>query len=184
VSTAQIRLRHLTVDDAALYRELRLEALTNNPDAFSSTIDIERDRPLNRFAARLAENFVLGAFDGERPVGIAGFYVQPGPKHAHKGMLWGMYVRPEMRGAGIGRVLVETIVAHARDQVEILQLFVVADNLPARRLYQSIGFIEYGIERNATKYRGRYHDDVLMALPLVVESKAEADRAATEKVAP
>ena len=184
MSTAQIRLRRLTVDDAALYRELRLEALTNNPDAFSSTIDIERDRPLDRFAARLAENFVLGAFDGERPVGIAGFYVQPGPKHAHKGMLWGMYVRPETRGAGIGRVLLEAIIAHARDQVEILQLFVVADNLPARRLYQSIGFVEYGVERNATKYRGRYHDDVLMALPLVVESKAEADRAATEKAAP
>jgi GNAT superfamily N-acetyltransferase len=123
VSTAQIRLRRLTVEDAALYRELRLEALTNSPDAFSSTIDIERDRPLDRFAARLTENFVLGAFDGERPVGIAGFYVQPGPKHAHKGMLWGMYVRPETRGAGIGRVLLEAIIAHARDQRAIKSKF-------------------------------------------------------------
>ena len=184
MSTAQIRRRRLMAEDAALYRELRLEALTNDPDAFSSTIDIERDRPLDRFAARLAESFVLAAFDGERPVGIAGFYVQPGPKHAHKGMLWGMYVRPETRGAGIGRMLVEAIVAHARGQVEILQLFVVADNLPARRLYQSLGFVEYGIERNATKYRGRYHDDVLMALALMVKSEAEADRAVTEKAAP
>jgi ribosomal protein S18 acetylase RimI-like enzyme len=92
--------------------------------------------------------------------------VQAGPKHAHKGMLWGMYVRPAYRGAGVGRMLVEAIIAHARRHVELLQLFVVSDNMPARRLYARLGFVEYGIERHATKYRGQYHDDVLMALSL------------------
>ena len=119
---------------------------------------------------------------GSRLVGVAGFYIQPGPKHGHKGMLWGMYVRPPHRGAGIGRLLVESIIGHARKHVELLQLFVVSDNLPARRLYQSLGFVEYGIERHATKYGGQYHDDVLMALPLVVDSGAAASCASTEDV--
>jgi len=182
VSAAAIELRRLLPADAAIYRDIRLEALRDSPDAFSSTYEAEIDRPLDAFTARLRDSYAIGAFDGSRLAGIAGFYVQPGPKHAHKGMLWGMYVRPRHRGTGLGRLLVEAIVEHARRHVELLQLFVVSDNLPARRLYRSLGFIEYGIERNATKYRGQYHDDVLMALPLMAESGVVANPARAEDV--
>ena len=182
MSATPIELRRLLPEDAALYRGIRLEGLRNSPDAFSSTFEIEQDRPLDRFAARLAETFVVGAFSFSQLVGVAGFYIPPGPKHGHKGMLWGMYVRPQHRGTGIGRTLVDAIIRHARQHVELLQLFVVSDNVSARRLYQSLGFVEYGIERHATKYRGQYHDDVLMALPLVVDSGAAAARAPTEDV--
>jgi len=166
VTLGSLTLRHLEPEDAALYRDIRLEALRDAPDAFSSTFEAEKDRPCAAFAERLGAAWVVGAFDGPHLVGVAGFVVQPGPKHAHKGMLWGMYVRPRYRATGIGRVLVEAVIEHARCRVELLQLFVVSDNAPARRLYQKLGFVEYGIERDATKYRGVYHDDVLMALPL------------------
>jgi len=177
-----IELRRLTPQDAALYRDIRLEALADSPDAFASTLETERDRALEAFAARLADTHVVGAFAGPRLAGVAGFSVQAGPKHAHKGMLWGMYVRPAHRGAGIGRVLVEAIIAHARQRVELLQLFVVSNNAAARRLYAGLGFVEYGLERHATKYHGQYHDDVLMALPLVVESAAASNEPAQETV--
>lgn len=169
MSGAPVTLRRLAAEDAALYRDIRLEGLVDSPHAFASTLESEQNEPLDRFVGRLTGSFVLGAFAGRRLVGVAGFYIQPKPKHTHKGMLWGMYVRPEARHAGIGRRLVEAIVEHARHHVELLQLFVVADNAPARRLYASLGFVEYGLERHATKYRGQYHDDVLMALPLVVK---------------
>ena len=172
--------RRLLPEGAAIYRAIRLEALKNSPDAFSSTIDAEKDRPLDGFAARLADAFVLGAFRGSQLVGVAGFYVQPGPKHAHKGMLWGMYVQPQHSAAGVGRRLVEAIIDHANRHVELLQLFVISDNAGARRLYGSLGFVEYGIERHATKYRGEYHDDVLMALPLVLGSVTAKTDAPTE----
>jgi ribosomal protein S18 acetylase RimI-like enzyme len=169
MSDAPVTLRRLAAEDAALYRDIRLEGLVDSPHAFASTLESEQNEPLDRFAGRLADSFVVGALAGQRLVGVAGFYIQPKPKHMHKGMLWGMYVRREARQAGIGRLLVEAIVEHARHHVELLQLVVVADNAPARRLYAGLGFVEYGLERHATKYRGRYHDDVLMALPLVVE---------------
>jgi RimJ/RimL family protein N-acetyltransferase len=181
VSGDPIDLRRLHPQDAASYRDIRLEGLAESPHAFSSTLESEQGQPLDRFTARLADDFVLGAFRGPRLVGIAGFYIQPKPKHTHKGILWGMYVRPEARGTGIGRLLVEAIIEHARRHVELLQLFVVSDNLAARRLYARLGFVEYGIERNATKYRGQYHDDVLMALPLVVES-ALSDESSAEEI--
>jgi len=180
MSIAPSDLRRLTPDDAALYRDIRLEALADSPDAFSSTLEAEEDRPPEAFATRLAEACVIGAFSDDHLVGVAGFYVQPGSKHAHKGVLWGMYVRPTHRGSGIGRTLIEAIIDHAREQVELLQLMVVSDNLSARRLYESLGFVEYGVEWHATKYRGRYHDDVMMALPLVLESEAESIASPTE----
>jgi len=182
VSAAPIELRRLGAEDASAYREIRLEALADSPHAFSSTLESEQGQPLERFAARLADDFVLGAFSGPHLVGVAGFYVQPKPKHRHKGMLWGMYVRPDHRAAGIGRTLVEAIIEHARQHVELLQLFVIADNLPARRLYANLGFVKYGIERNATKYQGQYHDDVLMALPLMADSAVETEEIPAEEV--
>jgi RimJ/RimL family protein N-acetyltransferase len=183
VNTVDLPLRRLTAEDAALYRDIRLEALETTPDAFASTFEMERDYPLERFAMRLADAHVVGAFDGATLVGVAGFYIQAGPKHGHKGILWGMFVRPAYRGTGLSRRLVAAIVEHARSQVELLQLFVVGDNIAARRLYRRLGFVEYGVERRATKYRGRYHDDVLMALPLTAETAVAFDAPAEEKPA-
>ena len=45
----------------------------------------------------------------------------------------------------------------------------VRDNEQARRLYTSLGFVEYGLERNALKQDGRYYDEVLMAKNLLGE---------------
>ncbi len=109
---------------------------------------------------------MFGAFSGGALVGIAGFLAKPGQKEAHKGVLVGMYVQQEARGAGIGRRLAEAVIEYAQTRVEILQLTVVSSNQPARQLYRKLGFVEYGIEKNALKAGGCYWDDVLMAKPL------------------
>jgi hypothetical protein len=54
----------------------------------------------------------------------------------------------------------------ARGCVEQVQLGVVSENQPALRLYASLGFVEYGVERDALKEDGRYFDEVLMAKSL------------------
>jgi ribosomal protein S18 acetylase RimI-like enzyme len=146
-----------------VFREIRLEGLRRDPDAFSSTFEDESSRDIASFAERLAASAVFAAFRGADLLGVAGFHVQPGPKHAHKGTLWGMYVRPRARGVGIGAVLIDAVIEHARQHVEQIQLTVISENMAARRLYERFGFREYGFEKEAAKYRGRYHDDVLMA---------------------
>lgn len=160
-------LRRLSPRDAALYREVRLEALRLAPEAFSAALEIEGAEPLAWFAARLDRSAVFGAFDGAALVGTAGFFMREGRKQAHKGVLVGMYVRPSARRAGIGRRLVEAVIGHARGHVELLQLSVVAGNEEARRLYARLGFVAYGVERHALKHGGRYWDEVLMAKPLL-----------------
>jgi RimJ/RimL family protein N-acetyltransferase len=164
-----VAIRVLTADDAALYREVRLEGLQNHPEAFTSTYERESAQPLSFFADRIVSSTVFGGFRGEMLVGVAGFARQPG-KHAHKGTLWGMYVRLAARQSGLGQRLIEAVLNLARSQVEQIQLVVVADNQPARRLYARLGFEEYGYEKQATKYHGAYHDDVLMAKMLTSDS--------------
>jgi ribosomal protein S18 acetylase RimI-like enzyme len=80
-----------------------------------------------------------------------------------------MYVRPSARKVGVGRRLVETIIEFARQRVELIQLAVVSDNEPARRVYERLGFVEYGLEKKALKQDGRYYDEVLMAKDLKPE---------------
>jgi ribosomal protein S18 acetylase RimI-like enzyme len=168
-----VQLRRLSADDAELFRDIRLEGLQREPDAFGSTFELESEQPLSYFADRIGRSTVFGAFRESELLGVAGFAVQQGPKHGHKGLLWGMYVRSEARKAGLGRGLVQAVIEHARKHVELLQLSVVSENQPARRLYASLGFEEYGIDRRGAKYRGRYHDDVLMVKMLVLESGAD-----------
>ena len=99
-------------------------------------------------------------------MGIAGLRIHEGEKERHKGLLWGMYVRPDARKAGVGRQLVEAVIDHARDRVEVIQLSVVSGNERARRLYASLGFVEYGLEKKSLKQDGHYYDEILMALDL------------------
>jgi RimJ/RimL family protein N-acetyltransferase len=160
------RLAHESTADVSRYRDIRLEALQASPESFGSTFDFEDTQALSWFSDRLGSSTVLGAFGDGQLVGVASFALQRGQKQAHKGTLWGMYVRPTARSAGVGRRLVDAVCTLARHQVELIQLTVVLDNEQARRLYARLGFLEYGIERRALKQAGRYYDQVLMAKDL------------------
>src|ERR1700755_1638604 len=85
-----IEIGRLTQADAdvVLYRDIRLEALKANPEAFGSTFEIEGAQPLSWFAACLGGSELLGAFRDAELVATAGFAVQQGQKMAHKGTIW------------------------------------------------------------------------------------------------
>jgi len=166
MSDVNFRIRRLLPSDARIYREIRLEALANNPEAFGSSFESEAAEPVAWFENRLSDSEVFGAVREFELLGVAGFYLHQGPKRAHKATLWGMYVRPQARNMALGRRLAEAVIDAARRQAELIQLSVVSDNLAAKRLYASVGFVEYGLEKKSLKHGDRYHDQALMALPL------------------
>jgi ribosomal protein S18 acetylase RimI-like enzyme len=172
VQADDIRVRRLLPEDAARYREIRLEGLRVSPEAFGNTFEAENARPIELFADRIRDSETMGAFEGAEILGVAGLRANQGPKESHKGMLVGMYVRPRARNRGVGRRLVEAVIEVARTRgVELLQLAVVSDNEPARRLYARLGFVEYGIEKKSLKQGGRYTDEVLMVKDFSLESR-------------
>src|ERR1044072_3266483 len=103
------RLAHEDTSDVSQYRDIRLGALQAHRQAFGSTFDVENTQPLGWFSDRLGSSTVLGALADGELVGVAGFALQHGEKQAHKATLWGMYVRPAARSAGVGRRLVDAV---------------------------------------------------------------------------
>ncbi|HXH68653.1 MAG TPA: GNAT family N-acetyltransferase [Candidatus Limnocylindrales bacterium] len=167
MSPNPIQIRQLSPSDATDFRELRLEGLRLNPEAFGSTHDFEKDQPLERYIGWLTNSTVFGAYQDSYLIGTANFTQLSGQKDSHKGLLRAMYVRPKHRRSGAGRQLVQAIIEHACPKVEQLQLAVVSTNQPAIQLYQSLGFLQYGLEKNALKHHGAYSDEILMSLDLL-----------------
>lgn len=97
---------------------------------------------------------------------MAGFFRRRGEKIRHRGEIWGVYVSREHRAKGIGRALLEELVRQLRSQpgLEQVALGVSAGNIPARRLYEALGFEVYGCEARAVKIGDTYVDENLMVL--------------------
>jgi ribosomal protein S18 acetylase RimI-like enzyme len=165
-------IRPLEPADAGAYQTLRLRALLDRPAAFASSHEEERDTPLSDVATRLAPRehgaVVLGAFEGESLVGMAGVQREALRKLAHKAVLWGVYVAPAARRRGIGRELVAAALARTGAMAGVRQILlgVNAANPVAIALYQSLGFQAFGVEPGFMLLDGTLHDEVQMVCRL------------------
>lgn len=172
-----ITIRPLTAADVAAYRALRIAALQQAPDAFTASVEEEQRMSDAEMLARAVPDWPslsLGAFAESDMVGMAGYVANSRPKTRHKGVMVAVYVAPAWRAAKVGHRIVRAIIDHAAAQRAILTCAVRYDNAPARNLYHRLGFVPYGIEKNAICIDGRYFDDELLALDLRDGSVAAA----------
>lgn len=165
-------IRRLTADDAPAYRELRLRALREHPDAFTSDWEDANARPLEESRQRLASGQVpfWGAFDEHHGAlaGMVGLDCSTRAKQRHKGTVVAMYVAREAAGHGLGRELLRALVQHAPAMgLTDLVLTVTEGNLSAIRLYEEAGFTAFGTEPRAILVDGRLHGKVHMHLTLI-----------------
>lgn len=170
---APARIERLGPADAPAYRELMLRAYAESPEAFTATVEERAALPMDWWLQRLddrphADEFSLGARQGERLVGAVTLERQTRPKHRHKALLLGMYVAPEARRAGLGRQLVDALMHRARasDGLKLVTLTLTEGNAPAEALYSAFGFARFGVEPLAIHQEGRYLSKVHMALVL------------------
>jgi L-amino acid N-acyltransferase YncA len=154
--------RRLTAADLKAYRAVRNEGLTNDSGSFR--ISVADDETLGDAAwqKRLTEDYVVAMEDAGKILAIGGFSRMTGTKASHKGLIWGMYVRPEARGKGVGDLIMNTLADHAKTLVRQLQLTVVSANPRAITFYQRHGFRLYGVEPESIKHDGGFLDEALM----------------------
>ncbi|WNS42354.1 GNAT family N-acetyltransferase [Paenibacillus sp. MMS20-IR301] len=170
-----MNIRTLTSADAELYRELRLQALQQHPDVYLSSYESEAKLSIANTRIRLApaeHHFTLGAFDSDdKLVGMVTLFRESRAKIDHKANVYSVYVDPAVRKQAVGRLLMLELIARAKDMpgLEQLNLTVTSTNLPAKRLYESLGFICYGTEPRAMKLGERYLDEDHMVLMLGAE---------------
>jgi ribosomal protein S18 acetylase RimI-like enzyme len=133
-------IRQLQAADAILYRNVRLEALKNEPHSYLSAYEIESAKPelfLERcLNADDPHNIVFGAFSNEKLVGIIAFVIS-------QAEVIQFYVDPKYRGHGLGRKLLTTILDEAFrrfKELDFVHIDVVLKKKNAGDLYRSVGF--------------------------------------------
>ncbi|HEX6289839.1 MAG TPA: GNAT family N-acetyltransferase [Herpetosiphonaceae bacterium] len=165
-----IRIRSCVADDAAAFRDLRLEALRSQPEAFSADYATDEQEPLSFWAERAShtaddpEQTIYFAAADETLVGMCGIRLGFSPKTRHSAIIWGVYVRPPWRGQRLADRLIAASLAWAEQrQVQVVKLAVVTTNIAAIRCYARCGFTTYGVEPQAICYDGQCYDELLMA---------------------
>jgi ribosomal protein S18 acetylase RimI-like enzyme len=121
------------------YREIRLAALTRDPQAFGSTTERERTQlTAEQWQARLAARNTL--FAESETLGVCGLagVIREDDGRAHLVSVW---VAPEARGRGVGELLVRAAVDRAAELgADRAWLWVAEDNTAAQRLYRRLNF--------------------------------------------
>lgn len=144
-----ITVRRLDPAQWPLWRTLRLRALEESPEAFSSTLagTLERDAQGGEAYWReavAAPMIPLVADVDDAPVGMCRLLLTEDLEGAAE--LLSVWVAPEVRGRGVGRALVSAAVDHlaTRRPHPRLLLAVAESGAPARSLYERCGFAVTG----------------------------------------
>lgn len=117
-------------------------------------------------SSKSSENLFLLATKDEKIIGTANMKSFLRKRISHRGT-FGISVLKEFSDQGIGSMLLAEIINYAKSiNLEILELEVRTDNIPAIHLYKKFGFKEYRLYENFFKIDHKYYDGTLMLLVL------------------
>ncbi|OYU11685.1 MAG: GNAT family N-acetyltransferase [Comamonadaceae bacterium PBBC1] len=169
-----MQISPLTAAHAMAYKALMLHAYEHAADSFTSTPQ-ERALEADSWWLRRIDNpsgltWVWGAFADAELVGTVTVEYAAKTKTRHKGLIMAMFVHENFRAQGLARKLMRAAVEHglARQGLRVLQLEVTQGNAPAEKLYQSLGFVPFGVEPMAVWTPDGYRSKVHMWLDLAL----------------
>lgn len=138
-------VRRAALGDEPILRELRLQALSDSPDAFGSTYEKELARTTADWRRWLSPGaiFILQDAAGARGM-VAGVHDETDAAVVH---LMAMWVCPALRGSGAGDALVAAVLSWANSRgATSVRLRVIQENDRARHFYRRNGFRYTGQE--------------------------------------
>ncbi len=148
------------------YKQFLMQGLEQDSRNFRISPADERDSPFP--TKDQPDSFTLGAFEENELAGIVSFQREGEnrEKLRHKGLLFRMYISPQHRGKGIGKLLIESLLERVKqlEDIEQINLTVVTDNIVAKKLYEKFGFRSFSTEINAMKWKGSYYSEEQLVL--------------------
>lgn len=108
----------------------------------------------------------LVALDGDVMTGILLLRAYPNHiRRKHCSTIDLLAVRPDYRGKGVGRALIDAAIAACDHWLQMRRIEVIVDAQSAalKRYYASFGFAEEGVERAHMLHAGRYVDGTVMS---------------------
>ncbi|MCX6732878.1 MAG: GNAT family protein [Candidatus Roizmanbacteria bacterium] len=116
---------------------------------------------MHKVANRLAVKLLV--FHGEELIGVGDIVVKE-KIEKHIGV-FGLIISKEWRQKGLGSFLMNKVIEEAQKNItglQIITLGVFSNNPVARKLYEKIGFKEYGLLPKGLQYKGELVDHVYM----------------------
>lgn len=167
-----IILRSPEPEDAQTFLDVRIKTseesynMARYPEEMVNTI--EKISPMISLTLQSDDEFLIGAFDGDKMIGCVGV-AKYGThiKYRHKLGL-GISILKDYCNGGLGTAMMEYAIESAKQtNIEQLLLGVYDDNERAQHLYKKMGFVEWGREPRAFKHKDNtYHDEIQMVLML------------------
>ncbi|MDN4070343.1 GNAT family N-acetyltransferase [Paenibacillus vini] len=136
------------------------------PEEYDMTVEMEREwieETLNK-----ENSLILIAEEHGKVVGFLDFHSGNKLRISHTGY-FGMSVRSDYQGGGIGKALLQALIdwAEKHRQIEKITLEVFANNSKAIELYRKMGFVQESQMRKQIKLQdGKYVDVIGMGLLL------------------
>ncbi len=161
-----IAIKRLSEDRWREYRDLRLEALKTEPQAYGSSYEEERDRPESEWRRRIKN--ALFALADDKPVGMIVFVQESLLKTKHVTNIYAVYVTKERRGCGVGKQLMEAVLTQIKKHRDVKKIKIAVNPVQkaAAKLYQSCGFNIVGKLEKELYIEGKFYDEIVMEILL------------------
>ena len=168
----KIQIRNPSIDDVSIMRDY-INELSNERTFIrfqGEQVSLEEERAFLQDQLEKIKNgqaVLLLAFSENQLIGIAGIELSDKTER-HIGN-FGISIKKEYRGDGIGTMLMEKTLEEARKKLsglEIVTLYFFSNNRVGLEMYRKLGFIQYGVLPRGTKFEKGYADHVMMYKPL------------------
>ncbi|EKD58477.1 MAG: Acetyltransferase [uncultured bacterium] len=156
----------LNQNDWETYKKLRLEALRESPQAFGDSFVESALLSDNHWKEEFEnpKSIIMVARECQEIFAMAAAYQEDGEKMKHIAYVWGVYVKKDYRGKGMGQKMMEALLdeIYAIGEIEKVDLNVNTSQIGAVRLYEKLGFVIAGTLHRELKVDGRYYDEHVM----------------------
>jgi predicted GNAT family acetyltransferase len=163
----QYEVKKLDPEHWFVYKHLRLESLKKDPQAFIGIHEEKLKVPDSVWQDQFSREHtrILFLFEGVQAIGMAGYEINHNSKNAHVASIFGVYVMPDYRGKGLGKMLVsaliEDITKH-HPQIMKLKLAVSSAQVAAFHIYETLGFKSVGTLKMEIKHGEEFFDEILL----------------------
>lgn len=156
-----IKIIRLEPESWQQYRDIRLEAVKADPQAFCVSYEEELEKTEAQWR-NFINNMYFAAVDG-KIIGMIGLLRDTGISGKHRAQVVSFWVKPEYRGQGAGKLLIHNLQKFVEtNQIHKLYLHVTISQDNAIKLYEKLGFKKAGTLKEHIKHGDRYFDQYVM----------------------
>lgn len=162
----ETKIIKLSPEKWKLYKEIRLKALREEPQAFNTSLDEAKTYKKEKWVKRASSPFNFAAVIRKKPVGTISCYIteENSKKVAH---IVGVFVLNNFRRKKIGYKLFNTLLDKIKEDktIEKAELYVNKKQEAAINMYKKLGFKISG-EKTSVMGDGLEHEEHKMTLDL------------------